>query len=173
MPQAVYVENPDDASKRVKPNTDGSVNVGNFPATQPVSVTNFPASQPVSVTNFPATQPVSGTVAVTTPIPAAGDLVAASRDTTGTLYTVPANRTFYGSVSVSGCVAVAGTSQPAISTPSGTIHKITINGLALVSVASANTISDVYINGGASGVAVTFTAGAAGTSTGQIAGKLL
>jgi hypothetical protein len=35
----------------------GTVNVGNFPATQPVSGT-------VSVGNFPATQPVSGTVSV-------------------------------------------------------------------------------------------------------------
>jgi len=36
-----------------------SVNVGNFPATQPVSGS-------VSVSNFPATQPVSGTVAIST-----------------------------------------------------------------------------------------------------------
>jgi hypothetical protein len=51
---------------------NGTVNVGNFPATQPVSgsvaVSNFPATQPVSgsvaVSNFPATQPVSGSVAV-------------------------------------------------------------------------------------------------------------
>ena len=106
-------------------------------------------------------------------VPASGDIVRASLDATGTLYTVPAGRTFKGSVSLSACVAVAGTSQPSISIAAGTIHKLTINGLALSSVASAGTISDVYIYGGASGTAVTFTQGAAGTSTGSMAGILL
>jgi hypothetical protein len=196
LPQAVYVESPDPGMARLMPNTDGSLNVGNFPATQPVSgsvnVGNLPTVQPVSgsvnVGNLPTTQPVSGTVginnfppvqavtgsvSVTAPIPAPGDVVSASRDTTGVMYTVPAGRMFKGSASLAACVAVAGVSQPSISTTSGTIHKITINGLALTSVASANTINDVYIWGGASGTAVTFTAGAAGTSTGQISGVLL
>lgn len=155
MPQSVYVESPDPNMWRLWPNADGSLNVGNFPAVQPVSGS-------VNVTNFPST-----------PIPAPGDVVSASRDTTGVMYTVPAGRMFNGSASISACVAVAGVSQPTITTPASTIHKITINGLALTSVASANTIGDIYIWGGASGVAVTFTAGAAGTSTGQIAGRLL
>lgn len=52
----------------------GSVSVTNFPTTQPVSIAgtvgvsvdNFPATQPVTVGNFPATQPVSiaGTIGV-------------------------------------------------------------------------------------------------------------
>lgn len=50
----------------------GSVNVGNFPATQPVSGTFYQATQPVSiattipvsVNNFPGSQTVSGSVAV-------------------------------------------------------------------------------------------------------------
>lgn len=52
---------------------DGTVNVGNFPATQPVSGTvtvqqgtaanlNATVTGSVSVSNFPATQPISGTV---------------------------------------------------------------------------------------------------------------
>lgn len=55
---------------------DGTVNVGNFPATQPISGTvtvqqataanlNATVSGSVSVSNFPATQPISGTVAAT------------------------------------------------------------------------------------------------------------
>jgi hypothetical protein len=70
----------------------GSVNVGNFPATQSVSgavsVSNFPATQPVSgsvsVSNFPATQNVnivggpSGNAAAGTtgaPVPASADYI--------------------------------------------------------------------------------------------------
>jgi hypothetical protein len=47
----------------------GSVDVNNFPATQPVTGDFYPATQPVSgsvaVSNLPATQPVSGSVSVT------------------------------------------------------------------------------------------------------------
>lgn len=183
MPTSVYIESPDTASNRLKPQGDGSLNVNvTNPVTSvsvsgAVSVSNFPSIQAVSgsvaVSNLPSTQPVSGTVSTMPSIPASTDIVRGSASATGTLYTVPAGRTFCGSVSLSACVAVAGTSQPSVSTSAGVIHQITINGLALVSVASANTISDVYIFGGASGTAVNFTAGAAGTSTGQIAGRLL
>ena len=170
----------------------GSVAVTNFPATQPVTVSNFPATQAVTgsmtVSNFPATQPVSGTVAVSNfpatqavtgtvtvndSIPIAADIVRGSLLATGTLYTVPANRTFRGSVSLSSCVAVAGVSQPSIAVPAGIIHQLTVNGLALTSVANSDTLSDVYIAGGASGVVVTFTQGASGTSAGHISGRLL
>lgn len=155
MPQSVYIESPDPNMWRLWPNADGSLNVGNFPAVQSISGS-------VNVSNFPAAS-----------IPASGDVVSASRDTTGTMYTVPAGRMFSGSISLSGCIAVAGLCQPSVGIPGTTLHKITINGLALVSVSSANTIGDVYIWGGASGTAVTFTAGANGTSTGQISGRLL
>lgn len=144
MPQGVYIENPDNGTWRLKPEVDGSLNVNVLTVGEEVE--------------FP---------------PLVSEIVGASRDTTGTLYTVPAGRVFRGSLSLSACVAVAGTSQPTIGIPGVVLHKITINGLALSSVASANTISDVYIHGGAGGVAVTFTQGAAGTSTGQITGRLL
>jgi len=144
----------------------------------------------VTVTNFPATQPVSGTVTVnqgTSPwvtsssqsVPASSDIVGASRTTTGTLVTIPANRTFHGAVSLSCSVSLAGNSQPSISVsgagavPTGTIHSIIAVGLALTTVANSNTISDVYIFGGSAGATVTFTQGATGTSTGQITGRLL
>jgi hypothetical protein len=69
---------------------NGTVNVGNFPATQPVSgsvaVSNFPATQPVSgsvaVSNFPATQPVSGSVAVSN-FPATQAVTEQTLDATG------------------------------------------------------------------------------------------
>lgn len=119
----------------------------------------------VHVTNFPTAAPEVP--------PVSGDVVRGSATATGTLYTVPAGRVFRGSLALSACVAVAGVSQPSISTSDGVLHQITINGLALSSVANSNTITDVYIHGGAGGKAVTFTQGAAGTSTGQISGRLL
>ncbi len=135
-------------------------------------------SAPVVIASDQSAVPVSGTLSSTPSIPATADIVGASRTTTGTLYTVPAGRTFYGQVSLSCSVSVLGSSQPTISvaaggTPTGTIHQIICSGLALTTVANSNTIGNVYINGGAGGVAVTFTQGATGVSTGQICGRLL
>lgn len=181
------------------PPVSGTVAVSNFPAVQTVSVNNFPATQQVSgtvavtqstspwvtsVSNFPASQSVTqGTTpwvtSTSATIPAAADLVGASRTTTGTLYTVPAGRTFLGTVSLSCSISVAGNCQPSISVsgtgalPSGTLHQIICVGLALVAVANSNTQNTVYIYGGTGGATVTFTAGASGTSTGQITGHLL
>lgn len=59
-----------------------SVNVGNFPATQPVSGT-------VAVSNFPGTQPVSGAVTADTELPAASAL--ADTDANPTTSRVGAN----------------------------------------------------------------------------------
>lgn len=174
----------------------GTVAVSNFPATQPVSgtVTALQGTSPwvTSVSNFPATQPVSIAAAVTVnqgtspwvvtntvAVPASTDLVGASRTTTGTLVTVPANRVFFGSLSLSASISLAGNDQPSISVsgtgalPAGILHQIVVTGLALTALASSNTIGNVYIFGGSAGATVTFTAGATGVSTGQIAGRLL
>lgn len=174
----------------------GTVAVSNFPATQPVSgtVTALQGTSPwvTSVSNFPATQPVSIAAPVTVnqgtspwivtnsvAVPASTDLVGASRTTTGTLVTIPANRVFMGSLSLSASVSLAGNSQPNISAagtgvaPTGTLHQIIAVGLALTTVATSNTIGNVYIFGGSAGATVTFTQGATGVSTGQIAGRLL
>ncbi len=77
----------------------GSVSVGNFPATQPisgsVSVSNFPSTQPISgsvnVGNFPATQAVSGAVSVSN-FPSTQDVSVSN---------FPATQPVSGSVSVS------------------------------------------------------------------------
>lgn len=122
------------------------------------------------------------TSSATTPsAPSASDIIGASRTTTGTLVTIPANRVFYGQVSLSGSISVAGNCQPTISvsavgsgvSPIGTIHQIGVTGLALVAVANANTMGNVYIHGGTAGATVTFTAGSSGNSSGQITGRLL
>lgn len=149
MPMSVFVEGASPDGHRLMPNADGSLDVL---IQEPLDVV---------VTNFPAS-----TVA-------AADIVSGSRTSTGTLYTVPAGRVFSGSVALSACVAVAGSSQPTISTTDGEIHRVVLNGLALSSISIANSINDVYVNGGVSGKAVTFTQGASGTSTGQISGRLL
>lgn len=120
-----------------------------------------------------------GSAWVTSGVPDPADIVGASRTSTGTLYTVPAGRTFKGSLSLSCSISVAGNNQPSISVsgasaaPSGTIHQIIAIGLALTAVTNSNSMGDVYIYGGSGGATVTFTAGASGTSTGQIAGRLL
>lgn len=143
------------------------------PSGSAVSVTNFPA-------NYPVTQVTTPWVTTSTPsIPAPSDIVGASRTTTGTLYTVPAGRTFSGSVSLSTSIAVAGNSQPTIAvagtgvSPTGTIHQIHAVGLALTTVANSNTQNNVMIFGGTSGATVSFTQGASGVSSGQITGRLL
>jgi len=177
----------------------GTITVNQGTSPWVTSVTNFPATQAVtqstspwvtSVSNFPATQTVTGTVAVTqstTPwvtsnslsIPVSTDLVGASRNTTGTLVTIPAGRTFMGAVSLSCSLSLAGSCEPTISItgtgalPSGIIHQIICVGLSLTVVANSNTIDNVFIFGGTGGATVTFTAGASGTSTGQICGHLL
>lgn len=100
---------------------DGTVNVGNFPAIQPVSgtvtanqggapwhvdVDNFPAVQTVNVNNFPTTQPISGSVSVSN--------FPATQPVSGTVAVsnFPATQPVSGSVSVSNFPAtqtVAGT----------------------------------------------------------------
>lgn len=136
-------------------------------------------SAPVVLASNQSAIPVTGTVTSSQPIPATTDIVGASRTTTGTLVVIPAGRTFFGSMSLSCSISVAGNNQPTISAagagvvPTGTLHQIVASGLALTVVANSNTISDVYIFGGAAGATVTFTTGASGISTGQIAGRLL
>lgn len=186
----------------------GTVAVSNFPATQPVSgtvtsnqgtspwvtqVSNFPATQPVSgsvsVSNFPATQAVSGTVTAnqgtspwvtSTSTPATSDIVGAYRGATGTLYTVPAGRTFYGSLSlVCEITGVAGASSPTLTIagagaiPSGLVHACFVGGLTTNSMANSSTLNNVYIYGGSAGATITFTQGVNGTSAGMINGRLL
>lgn len=119
-------------------------------------------------------------VPVSTSIPATADIAGVNRTTTGTLYTVPAGRTFQGSLSLACSISVAGSTNPSISIagadiapPAGTIFQIVNTGLALAVATSANTLNDVYIYGGSAGCVVTFNAGADGSSSGQIAGRLL
>lgn len=171
-----------------------TVNQGTSPwvVSGTVSATQGTSPWVTSVSNFPATQPVSIAAAVTVNqgtspwvtssslvIPASGDLIGASRTTTGTLVTIPAGRTFMGSVSLSLSVSLAGSSQPSISVsgtgalPAGTIHQIIGVGLALTTITNSNSMSEVFIFGGSAGATVTFTQGATGTSTGQIVGRLL
>jgi len=169
----------------------GSVEVTNFPATQPVSFTQpisvtqstspWVCSVPTTVSSTQGTSPwvTSGTVTSNMGIPITADIIGGSRTTTGALVTIPANRMFYGAVSLSCSVSVVGNSQPTISTsgagvlPLGTLHQIVAVGLALSTVANSNTQNNVFIWGGSAGATVTFTAGASGTSTGQITGRLL
>lgn len=113
------------------------------------------------------------------PIPA--DIVYGSRTTTGTMYTVPAGRTWMGAVSLSCSVTIAGSSTPSISVtgtgispPTGTVlHQIIASGLTLATTANANSLPNIFVYGGTSGAAVVFTQAASGSSTGQISGRLL
>jgi hypothetical protein len=58
--------------------------------------------------------------------------------------------------------------------PTGTLLQIVSTGLLAAAAANSNTVCDCYIYGGTSGGAtVTFTAGASGSSCGQIVGRLL
>lgn len=158
MPQDIFVSNPDDMTKRVKPNTDGSVNVNTGTVT---------IAQPV--------QTITST-------PASSDLRAGSANATGTLITIPAGRTFFGSISLAASVSVLGNGNPSVSSANtgggtgattGTLHQIVVAGLALSAAANGNTIDNVYIYGGTNGATVTFTQGASGQSCGQISGRLL
>jgi hypothetical protein len=103
----------------------GSVNVGNFPATQPVSGS-------VSVSNFPATQPVSGTVAATQSgtwttdrtwsLASGTDSVTATISGTPSVSVsnFPATQAVSGSVSVSNFPATQPVSGTVAATQSGT-----------------------------------------------------
>jgi hypothetical protein len=104
---------------------DGYVNVGNFPASQPVSgsvsVSNFPATQPVSgtvsVSDFPAIQPVSGSVSVSN-FPASQAVTDATAE--GYLATIEANTAQLATTQpVSGAVSVS--NFPATQPVSGTV----------------------------------------------------
>lgn len=136
-----------------------------------------PATADVAITNWPAVQVVGGVLTtsgelVETP-PESGDILFGSRTTTGTLFTVPANRVWRGSISLAGAISVAGNATMSVSVPAGVVHTLPLTGLALAALANANTLDNVYIHGGASGVAVTFTAGATGATAASAAGRLL
>lgn len=152
------------------------VNVNNFPATQPVSGT-------VAATQSTSPWVVSGSSTITPSIPVPGDIVGASRASGGTLYTVPIGRTFYGQLSLSATISVVGNDNPSVmianvgagtgAAPTGTVFQLDCSGLALATLANANTVGNVYVFGGTAGATITFVAGAAGNSTGCIAGRLL
>lgn len=135
-----------------------------------------PATADVAITNWPAVQAVVGTISSATEVesaPAASDILFASKSSSGTLFTVPANRVWRGSISLAGAISVAGNGTCSVSIPAGTIHNLPLTGLALTALASANTLDNVYIHGGGSGVAVTFNAGATGATSASVAGRLL
>lgn len=123
----------------------------------------YPAAMDVAICNTPMMMHMP-------PDPA--DIMFASRTTTGTLFTVPAGRIWKGSVSLAASISVAGNATCSVSAGAA-IHQLPLVGLALVAVSSANTVSDVYISGGASGQAVTFTAGTNGNTAASAAGVLL
>lgn len=111
-------------------------------------------------------------------VPVVGDCLFGSRTSTGTVLTVPAGRFWHGSVSLSANITIAGNASCSVSVAStggsnGTIHALQCQGLALTALSSANTLSDVWLSGGTSGATVTFTSGAAGSSSGQASGVLL
>lgn len=124
--------------------------------------------------NQPAVMDVAicNTVTATDAAPATADILGGVRTTTGTIFTVPAGRIWCGSISLAASISVAGNATCSVS-GAAMIHQLPLVGLALVAVASANTLDNVYINGGGSGQAVTFTAGASGNSSVSAAGRLL
>lgn len=134
-----------------------------------------PATADVAITNWPSVQAVSGTVASAEveSAPSSEDILFGSRTTTGTLFTVPAGRVWRGSISLAGAISVAGNATCSVSIPAGTLHSLPVTGLALTALASANTLDNVYIHGGVGGVAVTFNAGATGSTAGSATGRLL
>lgn len=134
---------------------------------------NQPAVMEVSICNTPAvTGVMTGAVTDTESAPIAADIMQGSRTTTGTLFTVPAGRVWRGSISLASSISVAGNASCSVS-GAAVIHQLPLVGLALVAVSSANTLDNVYIHGGGSGQAVTFTAGASGNSSASAAGRLL
>lgn len=164
-----------------------TTSVSNFPAVQPVNDNggSLTVDGSVSVSNFPSTQNVAITgqpVGVTETAPAAADIRNGALTATGTLFTVPAGRTFRGSVSLSSTITVAGNGGCSVASANtgggsgattGTVHQLALQGLALTVAAVANTTTDVYIYGGTNGATVTFTQGAAGTQAAQANGRLL
>lgn len=124
---------------------------------------------------------IDNIIALAITVPPYTDIIGESRtNSTGTLTTIPIGRVFFGHVALSACIAGAGNCNPTISVtpgtgvaPSGIILQIQCTGLANLTTANSNMIGNVYIHGGQVGAVVTFTAGAAGNTSGQIVGRLL
>jgi hypothetical protein len=121
--------------------------------------------------------------------PAVDVLNASATATTAGLITVPLGRWFTGNVQLSTSVSVAGTSAPHVNyTVTGgttgaapatgsTLSRLTVTGLALTTVTSADT-NEIFVYGGdpaggGTGCTIDFTAGATGSSSVTINGFLI
>jgi len=108
----------------------------------------------------------------------AGDHLANTRSTTGTIITVPAGRYYSGTISMSATVAVAGASNPVVvvngtdaAPAAGTVLcRLNLAGLALSTISDTiSTEFQVYASGG-NDITLDFTAGANGTSSASVNG---
>jgi hypothetical protein len=111
-------------------------------------------------------------------LPHSEEIICGSRTTTGTLITIPAGKWYTGNLQITASAAVAGTSAPTVTT-AGTdvapaagqvISRLTINGLALTTVADSIETEIIILAPPENDVTLEFTAGANGTSSATVNG---
>jgi hypothetical protein len=108
----------------------------------------------------------------------AADIRSETRNTTGTLVTVPAGKFLTANVVLSASISVAGTSIPTVSTAgvnptpdAGSVMvRLNLTGLALTTVADSVETEIVVAAPPENDVTVEFTAGASGTSSASLNG---
>jgi hypothetical protein len=112
--------------------------------------------------------------------PAQGNISCGSRNSTGTILTIPANSTWTGDLCISASVAAAGTGAPTITVngsdvgPAGgtIVHRLSITGLALTTISDSCSIP-VLIVTGASSATLDFATGGASSAACVANGALL
>jgi len=114
-------------------------------------------------------------------IPASGDILCATRSSTGTLITVPAGRYYSGNVHLSASVAVAGISVPVVTVKGvnaqpgdGTVVcRLNLTGLALTTINDTVETEIILLAPPENAITLDFTAGVAGTSSATVNGFLV
>lgn len=134
-----------DAELRANPvPVNGTVNIGNFPATQPVSGT-------IAVSNFPATQPIS---AASLPLPT-GAATAANQQTDALTNTqlrasaVPVSGTFFQATQPVSIAATVAVKEVRATTPTTTSPAVTNSNTSILASNSNRLGATIYNEGAA------------------------
>jgi len=112
--------------------------------------------------------------------PPAGNVLCGTRNTAGTIITIPPNNVWSGNLVISASVALAATATPSV-TVSGTgggpasgtiVHRLSITGLALTTV-SDSCMTEVIVVSGDNPLTLEFAVGGASSATVTATGFLL
>ncbi len=93
------------------------------------------------------------------------------RTTTGTILTIPAGSVWCGDIQISASISLAATATPRVTTagtnvaPGGVISRLSLTGLALVTITDSNTITAIVMAPPENSVTLEFNTGGASSAS--------